>query len=137
MTRVKMSLERVVLDTNIVIDLFAGDPAVAEAILAKRKVFLPVPALGELYRGAFESTRQAHNLSLIGELVAELPALYCDIGTAIQYGRLRQAMKARGRLIPENDIWIAALASQHSLAVMTRDQHFRLVPDLQVDFLGM
>lgn len=131
-----MSPEGVLLDTNIIIDLFAGDPVVAEAILACKKVFLAVPALGELYRGAFGSTREAHNLSLIGELVDELPSLSCDLETARHYGILKHKMKVRGRLIPENDIWIAALAEQHALSVMTRDDHFRAIPDLRLHFLG-
>jgi len=32
-----------------------------------------------------------------------------------------------GRRIPANDIWIAALAREHGLAILSRDAHFDLV----------
>lgn len=131
-----MSLDQVLLDTNIIIDLFSGNPLVSEAVLAKRKVFLPVPALGELYRGAFASVRQAHNLKQIEDFAAEVPVLVCDADTARRYGQMKQSLRAKGKLIPENDLWIAALARQHSIAVMTRDEHFNWVSDIVVDFLA-
>jgi len=36
-----------------------------------------------------------------------------------------------GRPIPANDAWIAALALQHGLPVLTRDEHFDAVPGLE------
>jgi tRNA(fMet)-specific endonuclease VapC len=40
------------------------------------------------------------------------------------------ALKRSGRPIPANDAWIAALALQHRLPVLSRDEHFDVVPDL-------
>jgi predicted nucleic acid-binding protein len=37
----------------------------------------------------------------------------------------------RSSWIPENDIWIAALARQHHQPVVSRDGHFDDVPDLR------
>jgi len=50
--------------------------------------------------------------------------------TATAYASLRIALKRSGRPIPANDAWIAALAIQHRLPVLSRDQHFDAVPDL-------
>ena len=33
-------------------------------------------------------------------------------------------------MIPDNDLWIAAVALQHDLTVMTRDNHFAAVSGL-------
>ena len=56
--------------------------------------------------------------------------LGCDETTAQEYGRIKTALKAKGRPIPDNDIWIAAIAKQYSLVLATRDQHFSEVEGL-------
>jgi predicted nucleic acid-binding protein len=33
--------------------------------------------------------------------------------------------------MPGNDVWIAALARQHAMAVLSRDEHFDFVPQLK------
>ena len=40
-------------------------------------------------------------------------------------------LKRKGRPIPTNDIWIAALCRQHSLPLLSRDRHFDLVPGIR------
>jgi tRNA(fMet)-specific endonuclease VapC len=61
------------------------------------------------------------------------PVLACDAETAQHYGRIRNVLLAKGRPIPENDIWIAASARQHGLTLVTRDGHFGSVEDLIVE----
>ena len=56
--------------------------------------------------------------------------LSIDAPTASRYGRVKGQLKARGRLIPENDVWIAACALEHDLIVVTRDSHFDEVEGL-------
>ena len=43
---------------------------------------------------------------------------------------MRVELRRRGTPIPENDVWIAALARQHDLPVVTRDEHFDQVSGL-------
>jgi tRNA(fMet)-specific endonuclease VapC len=42
-------------------------------------------------------------------------------------------LRTIGRPIPENDLWIAALALQHHLTLATRDQHFQHVARLSLE----
>jgi predicted nucleic acid-binding protein len=51
--------------------------------------------------------------------------------TTLTYARVRASLKKLGRPIPANDTWIAALALQHRLPVMSRDEHFDAVPGLR------
>ena len=95
-------------------------------------VFIPSIALGELYYGARKSGRTQANLSKIDELVANSSILVCDTETAQQYGQVKNELRRKGRPLPENDIWIAALALQHDLILVTRDAHFQEVNNLQV-----
>ncbi|ARA93624.1 VapC toxin family PIN domain ribonuclease [Rhodothermaceae bacterium RA] len=123
---------RLLLDTNIVIALFAGEAAVVEPLMAAHEVFIPSIVLGELYYGAHRSTRVSENLDRITRFAAASQILPCDADTARWYGQIKQRLRARGRPIPENDLWIAALTRQHNLTLITRDRHFSDVDDLPV-----
>jgi len=39
----------------------------------------------------------------------------------------------QGNPIPENDIWIAALANQYDLIIATNDQHLNLIDSVTVE----
>lgn len=109
---------RFLLDSNIVIAIFAGDSTVLERVAAAEEVFLSAVALGELYYGARKSGRSEANIVRIDEFAAVAAVLGCDAVTAQQYGRIKNNLRVKGRPIPENDIWIAAIAAQHGLTVV-------------------
>ena len=120
------------LDTNIVIALYADNAAVKENLAKADRVFVPSIVIGELYFGAQKSGRVKENLERIGELVASSVILGCDGETARQYGEIKNALRIKGHPIPENDIWIAAIARQHDLTLATRDAHFNEIENLNV-----
>ncbi|MCL4249152.1 MAG: PIN domain-containing protein [Anaerolineae bacterium] len=93
---------------------------------------LPIIALGELYAGAQRSARAHENVRRAEVLAARYAILVCDHDTARQYGRIVASLRKKGRPIPQNDVWIAALALQHNLALLTRDAHFQHVDGLAV-----
>ena len=120
----------VLLDSDAAIQLLRGDDAIRRR-LAGTRVFLSAIGLGELYFGAAKSGRVEANLKAVDSLVARTSVLACDQETALQYGHLKARLKAAGRLIPENDIWIAATAIRHSLTLLSRDRHFDEVDGLE------
>jgi tRNA(fMet)-specific endonuclease VapC len=61
----------------------------------------------------------------------EFPPLPINGTTAVHYAMLRQLLAAKGRPIPWHDLRIAAQALQHHMAILSRDEHFDFVPDLQ------
>jgi len=126
---------RALLDTSAVIALFAGEPSAVAAVEAKGEVLLPAIALGELYYGAYRSVRQESNLARLDEFGQRVAVLHCDAATARCYGEAKALLAAKGRPIPENDLWIAALALQHNAIVITRDAHFEQVKSLRVELL--
>lgn len=119
-------------DTNIVIAAVRREQAVRQQ-LAGVTVLLSAIVLGELYTGAYASTRAARELTELAALVATSSAVVCDHATAAIYGQIRLALRWQGTPIPENDIWIAASALQHGVPVITRDGHFGYVPGLVVE----
>jgi tRNA(fMet)-specific endonuclease VapC len=113
------------LDTNIVIALFAEDPSVQKHIAKAGEIFIPVTVIGELFFGAFKSERPKANSARIENFAASNTVLPCDIGTSREYGHIKDILLKNGCPIPENDIWIAALAMEHGLTLISRDEHFK------------
>jgi tRNA(fMet)-specific endonuclease VapC len=124
---------RYLLDTNIIIALFAGDQTVVDQINRASEIFVPSIVIGELYYGAFNSGKKQTNIDRIDQLCTQVTVLNCDDFTARLYGQIKKVLKDKGTPIPENDIWIAAIAIQYNLIVFTRDSHFRNVDGLNLD----
>ncbi len=96
-----------------------------------QETFLPCIVVGELCYGAHRSARARQNLKRIREFASMTTVLQCDTETALVYGAIKYQLRSAGTPLPENDIWISALAQQHGLILVTRDAHFDLVGDLQ------
>ncbi|MFY9621282.1 MAG: type II toxin-antitoxin system VapC family toxin [Pyrinomonadaceae bacterium] len=109
---------RFLLDTNILIALFAADHTIQRHLNEPGAFYVPVVALGELYYGALKSSRVDENVARIDQLAASSSLLGCDNQTSRHYGEIKNNLRAKGRPIPENDIWIAAVAKQYRLTVV-------------------
>jgi len=120
------------LDTSVIIGLLAGEATFKDQLAGINQVFVPSIAIGELCFGARKSGRVETNLALIDKFAASSVVLGCDTDTARRYGEVKNALRVKGRPIPENDIWIAAIALQHGLALATRDVHFNETESLDV-----
>ena len=124
---------RFLLDTNVVIGLLADEDPVKRRLAAADEVFVPVIALGELYYGARKSAWSDENTGRIDEFAARNVVLACDVATAQHYAEIKNLLRTKGSPIPENDVWVAALAFQHGLVLATRDRHFDSVEGLSVE----
>jgi tRNA(fMet)-specific endonuclease VapC len=121
------------LDTNAAIALMARDAALRSKFSHPDETYISVVALGELYFGAEQSARVTSNREQVDMIASEMAVIECNIATARQYGKIRQQLRSKGRPIPDNDIWIAALAIQHNLTLLTRDAHFAEVAGLTIE----
>jgi predicted nucleic acid-binding protein len=57
--------------------------------------------------------------------------LSVDRETSGHYAQIRSELKKVGKPIPSNDLWIAALARQHRLPLMSLDGHFDAVQGMK------
>ena len=123
---------RVALDTNRLTDLFQGDAELADRLGECDEVWLPLMVLAEIKAGFHGGSQQHRNEVLLQSFLARptvrilLPARE----TAEHYARLFVQLKRAGTPVPDNDLWIAALALQHDLMLITRDRHFKCIPQL-------
>ena len=124
---------RLLLDSNAVVALFRQDAGIRKLLAAATEVFLPITVVGELHYGADCSARPAENHLQVDQFAASNTVLLCDLSTAGQYGQIKYKLRLKGRPIPENDIWIAAVAVQRGLTLISRDQHFGEVEGLTVE----
>lgn len=120
-----------ILDTNAVSALADGDANLPRAASAVVRFSLPVVVLGEFRFGIARSRHRTRYAQWLGRLIAASTILVVDQETAISYAAIRDSLRRKGRPIPSNDAWIAALALQHDLPVLSRDEHFDQVEGLQ------
>ncbi|WP_245952707.1 type II toxin-antitoxin system VapC family toxin [Pedobacter cryoconitis] len=118
------------LDTNIISALFKGEKTIADRIDNADEVYIPVIVLGELYYGARYSTNVQKNIDNINRLVQTYEVLNSNQETASIYGEIKASLRKKGKPIPENDIWIATIAKQYQLTLVTRDRHFNEIDAL-------
>ncbi len=132
--RMKMNGEYL-LDSNVVIDLFRGDKQTISRINQIREINIPVIVIGELYFGANKSGQATKRLQEIAQLEELVNILNVSKSTAKIYGEIKGQLQIKGKPIPENDIWIAALAKEYKLTLLTNDKHFQNIDGISIEKL--
>lgn len=120
------------IDTNAYVAWTLKDNALFSVLKGTDRPVLPMIVVGELVYGAFNSGRPEKNMAELLKNLKEFDILNINRRTADLYGHACMALRKKGRHIPDNDIWIAALALQHGMPVVTRDKHFEQVVGLDV-----
>jgi len=117
---------RLIIDTNAYTDFCSANTKVVSAIQRARSIFLPFIVLAELRAGFVCGTlAQQNEKSLARFLNSErVTLLFPDEQTTHHYARIYAQLRRQGTPIPINDLWIAALAVQHNMVLLSRDEHF-------------
>ena len=122
------------LDTNVIIRIINGDEKVAVLLdgIAVDEVYIPTIVYGELMYGAERSKRIDKNKVLFEEFCLNYKLVCIDKIIAETYGRVKNNLKNKGINIPENDIWIAAIAINRNFDLITGDKHFANIKNLNL-----
>ncbi len=127
---------RILLDTNRLTDTLRHDPSVSDLVEEAAEVWIPFVALAEIKAGFLGGSprRRAHNEALLLRFLALTSVLIVlpDGETIEVYARLFVQLRQSGTPVPTNDLWIASLAIQHQLTLLTRDRHFAKIPQVSV-----
>jgi predicted nucleic acid-binding protein len=121
----------VILDTDALSAFVDGDGGLAKALSRAALLTIPVIVLGEFRYGIAGSRHRAIYAEWLETHLPQFDVLAVTEATAVVYADLRVALRRSGKPIPANDAWIAALALQHRLPVVSRDEHFDAVPGLE------
>lgn len=120
-----------ILDTNALSALLDKDAALLGVIGEARELALPVIVLGEYRFGIALSKRRQEYEAWFARDLSLFRVLPVVVETSSHYAAIRSELKTSGTPIPANDVWIAALARQHQLPIVSRDGHFDSVRNLQ------
>ena len=119
-----------ILDTNALSAFADGDARVGEILRQQARAAIPVIVLGEFRYGIAKSKHRATYEDWLAAELFHFDVLAVTEETTVAYATVRLALNRSGRPIPANDVWIAALAKQHRMTVLSRDKHFDEVPDI-------
>jgi tRNA(fMet)-specific endonuclease VapC len=120
-----------ILDTNAVSAIADGEASALDLLARAERVAVPVIVLGEYRLGIAQSRHRASYESWLREWIAAVTVLDIDEETTHSYAEIALELKQKGKRIPANDLWIAALCRQHSLPLVSRDRHFDAVAGLR------
>ena len=126
-------MKKILLDTNTYSAHVQGNTETS-AILRDSSivVYMPVIVVAELRVGFKSGNRELENEIILKAFLKKSTILEVNLETTDQYAKIIKSLRLKGRPIPTNDVWIAALALQHQVPLLTFDAHFQHVDDLRI-----
>ena len=127
-----MAINSLLIDTNAVTALLHGEEDAIAAIGGVEQLYFPFIVLGELYSGFRYGSREKENRKRLSDFLDETDSqiLYPNEETLEQYASIYKILRLKGKPIPTNDLWIAAIALQNTMPLFSLDSHFSYVEGL-------
>jgi tRNA(fMet)-specific endonuclease VapC len=124
----------VTLDTSAYSQMRRGNQAILDVVRRSETIALSAIVLGELHSGFRAGNRCAENIAQLAQFLSKPSVRVLNVTeeTALRYAEIDVYLRKRGRPIPRNDVWIAAVALEHGLHLVTLDAHFREIPLLLI-----
>jgi len=125
-------VRRVLLDTNAYVAFKAGNAEVIAILQHADTVGMSAIVLGELTAGFLVGSKYKKNLTELNEFLnaPRINMFSVDETTVAFYARVYASLRRKGKPIPSNDLWIAAIALQQGCKLCTFDKHFQTVESL-------
>lgn len=122
-------MSRFCVDTSAYSQFRRGEPQVVAHIDQAEWIGVPGAVLGELWAGFLSGARTDANEAELGEFLAHpvVQVIPLDASVARIYGEIFADLRARGRPLPTNDLWVAAAAIRSGATVLTFDAHFEAI----------
>ena len=119
-------MRRIAIDTNVYVAFKSHDESVVEAFRDCDVIGVDITVIAELLSGFSLGGKERKNRQDLESFLnsPRVEVLIHDIETAEYYALIVKRLKEKGRPIPTNDIWIAANAMKHGLALYSFDSHF-------------
>lgn len=126
---------KILVDTSAYSALQRGDRGILAVMQRSESIALPAVVLGELHSGFRAGTRRRENEELLTRFLGKASVRVLNITeeTALRYAEIDVFLRKKGRPIPRNDVWIAAVAIEHGMHLLTLDVHFHEIPLLLIE----
>ena len=129
-----MSGNKILLDTSIIIEVLNGNKKIADKLNDLKEFSISSVVLGELFVGINRVANKQKHFKILNDFINLSTIVDVDKDTAVCYGELMASLYKKGKPIPTNDIWIAAIAKQHDFTLITQDKHFKEIGDIRIKF---
>jgi len=128
---------KLVLDTNAYCLCDVNQERALELVERATSLFLPSIVYGELYYGFRHGKRFETNLKRLDQFAEEydVQIIPVDLDVARKFGDIFASLRKKGNPIPTNDIWIAACCMSVGGTLLTSDNHFKYVEQIQIEFV--
>ena len=126
------------LDTSAYVAFKRGHPDAVRAIQQASKILIPIIVLGELLAGFEGGSRTQKNRAELDSFQKSprVRIVPITLETAERYAHIYAHLKANGRPIPTNDLWIAASTMEYSAELLTGDAHCLNVSQILVTYVA-
>lgn len=128
----------IVIDTSVLIAAERGQLDLRAALADHSEETFAISAVtaSELLHGVHRvaAARRAAPEAFVEGLLEQVPVLAFDLITARVHARVWAALAAKGKVVGERDLMIAATAMAHGYQLVTRDERsFPSIPGLSVE----
>jgi tRNA(fMet)-specific endonuclease VapC len=125
-------MKKILIDTNAYAAFKKNEITTVTVFKTAEYIGVNIVVLGELLSGFKGGAKESTNRSELEQFLdsPRVSIIQLDEETAEFYAKIYWDMKRRGKPIPTNDLWIAASAMRHGLALFTYDEHFDNVAGL-------
>ncbi len=123
------------VDTDYVADYLKGYKAATNLLetLFSAGMSISIITFAEVYEGIYYGQNRIHHERGFRNFLHTIPVLSISRVVARQFAAIRGDLRAKGQLIPDPDLFIAATAIYHNLTLVTRNlKDFERIPDLKL-----
>ena len=127
-------MTKILLDTNAYSEFISGNEKVFDYIIEAEEIYLSTVMIGELFAGFYGGKKYTKNKEELKEFIEKdgIRIIDVSIETAEIFGELKTELSKKGKMIPLNDIWIAAHSVETGSKLITFDSHFKHINGLRI-----
>lgn len=127
-------MKHLALDTCAYSAFKYGNNEIIEILQNVDTINISSIVIGELLAGFAVGSKEKQNKTELNDFLqsGRCQHTVVDNYTSMYYSHIYKKLRQKGKAIPTNDLWIAALALQHGHILCTFDSHFNHIDDLLI-----
>jgi len=127
-------MTKIVLDTNAYSSFMSGDKSVFDYIVESEVIYISTIVIGELFAGFHGGGKVSQNREELRSFLSKegVEVIDVTVETAEIFGEIKAGLSKKGKMIPLNDIWIAAHSIETGSKLVTYDKHFKTITGLRI-----
>ena len=127
-------MTKILLDTNAYSEFMSGNKLVFDYIIEAEEIYLSTVMIGELFAGFHGGKKYTQNKEDLKSFINKdgIKIINVSLETAEIFGEIKAELSKKGKMIPLNDIWIAAHTIETGSKIITFDSHFKQISKLRI-----